>query len=161
MKLICSSKSPSKEIFELWEDEKILADISFSKQTRFVRIVSDIGKRMFSFETKGFFTPRKVIRNEYGVKLGKIEEEKGGTGKGSIELNGKKYFFAYNQDNSGELVLYDESQQKNRLTCSINALTLGVSKTKSYLDSRFASLLFVLCWYSFQPNDSAIADAVI
>lgn len=161
MKLLCSNNTSSTENFELWENEKFLANISFSNQTRFVRIVSDIGKRMFSFENKGFFTPKKVIRNEYGVKLGKIEEEKGGTGKGSIELNGKKYFFAYNQGNSGELVLYDESQQKNRLTCSINALTLGVSKTKSFLDSRFASLLFVLCWYSFQPNDSTITEAVI
>ena len=160
MKLVNSNNTSSKENFELWEDEKILADISFSKQTRFVRIVSDLGKRMFSFEKKGFLSPRKVMRNEYGIKLGKIEEEKPGAGKGTVELDGKKYFFVYNQDNSGELVLYDELMQKNLLTCSINAIALGVTKTKSLLDSKFASLLFVLCWYTFQPHHASVADAV-
>ena len=93
MKWVNVNNSSSKEIFELREDEKVLAGISFSKQTRFVRTVSDLGKRMFSFEKRGFLTPRKVIRNEYGIKLGKIETEKPGSGKGTVELDGKKYAF--------------------------------------------------------------------
>jgi hypothetical protein len=160
MKYVSVENTSSKENFELWEDEKILAGISFSKQTRFVRIVSDLGKRMFSFEKKGFLTPRKVIRNEYGVKLGKVAELKPGTGKGFVELEGKKYFFEYDQDNTGELVVYDELTKKNLLTCSFNAITLGLTKTKSLLDTKFASLLLVLCWYSFQPhNTAAVTDA--
>ncbi len=146
----------AKEKFELWEDEKMLADISFSNQTRFVRIVSNLGKRMFSFEKKGFLTPRKVIRNEYGIKLGKVEETNPGAGKGYVELEGKKYFYVY--DNSGELMLYDESMKKSLLTCSFNAITLGLNKTKSLLDTKFASLLLLLCWYTFQPRNTAVAD---
>ncbi|MGB4843724.1 MAG: hypothetical protein WBP16_04610 [Ferruginibacter sp.] len=160
MKWVSVNTNPSKESFELWEDEKVLADISFSKQTRFVRIVSDLGKRMFSFEKKGFLTPRKVIRNEYGIKLGKVAELKPGAGKGFVELEGKKYFFEYDKDNTGELVVYDEAMQKNLLTCSFNAITLGLTKTKSLLDTKFASLLLVLCWYSFQPHNNAVSEIV-
>ena len=55
MKWVNVNNSSSKEIFELREDEKVLAGISFSKQTRFARIVSKLGKRMFSFEKKGLY----------------------------------------------------------------------------------------------------------
>ena len=160
MKWVNTNNTSSKENFELWSDEKVLAGISFSKQTRFVRIVSNLGNSMFSFEKKGFLTPSKVIKNEYGIKLGKIEEAKPGTGKGTVELNGKKYFFVYDKDNSGELKLYDEGMEQNLLTCSFNAINLGLNKTKSLLDTKFASLLLLLCWYSFQPYNTAVADVV-
>lgn len=160
MKWVNVNNTSSTENFELQDDEKVLAGISFSKQTRFARIVSDLGKRMFSFEKRGFLKPGKVIKNEYGIKLGKVEEIKSGAGKGTVELNGKKYFFVYDKDNSGELKLYDELMQHNLLTCSFNAITLGINKTKSLLDSKFASLLLILCWYTFQPHNTTVADVV-
>lgn len=150
-----------KENFELRDDEKVLADISFSKQTRFVRVVSDLGKRMFSFEKKGFLNPGKIIKNEYGIKLGKMEEVKPGAGRGTVELNGKKYFFEFDKDHSGELKLYDELKQKNLLTCSFNAINLGISKTKSLLDTKFASLLLLLCWYSLQPHNISPVSGIL
>ena len=156
MKWVNVNNTSSKENFELWEDKKRLARISFSKQTRFVRIVSDLGKRMFSFEKRGFLHPFKIIRNEYGIRLGKIEETKPGTGKGYVELDGKKYFFIYDQDNSGELVLYDELMQTNLLTCNFNTLAPGLNKTKSLLDTKFTSLLLMLCWYTFQPHNDSV-----
>ena len=152
MKWVNVNNTSSKEIFELREDEKVLADISFSKQTRFVRIVSDLGKRMFSFEKKGFLTPRKVIRNEYGIKLGKVEETKPGTGKGIVELDGKRYSFVFNENNSGDLILYDELKKKNMLSCNFKAIINTISKTNSFLDTRFSSLVLVLCWYVLQPH---------
>ena len=160
MKWVNVNNSSSKEIFELREDEKVLAGISFSKQTRFVRTVSDLGKRMFSFEKRGFLTPRKVIRNEYGIKLGKIETEKPGSGKGIVELDGKKYAFIYDEDNTGDLTLYDEQMQKNLLSCNFKGITNTINRTNSLLDSKFASLLLLLCWYTFQPHNTAVADVV-
>lgn len=152
MKWFSVNTTSSKEKFELWEDEKMLADISFSKQTRFVRMVSNLGKRMFSFEKKGLFTHRKVIKNEYGIKLGKVEEKS--TGKGIVELEGKKYPFVYDKDNTGDLTLYDEDMQKNLLSCNFKAITNTINKTNSLLDTRVANLLLLLCWYTFQPHNA-------
>lgn len=158
MKWVTLNNNSSKESFELWEDELKLANISFSKQTRFVRIVSSLGKRMFSFEKKGLLHPRKVIRNEYGIKLGKVEETK--PGKGIVELNGKKYSFVYDRENTGELILYDETMKNNLLTCSFKTISSGLNKTKSLVDGKFASLLLVLCWYTFQPHNNAVSEIV-
>jgi len=155
MKWVNINNSSTKEIFELREDEKVLADISFSKQTRFVRIVSDLGRRMFSFEKAGFLHPRKVIRDEYGIKLGKVEEDK--HGKGIVELDGKKYAFVYEENGSGDLIVYDELMQKNLLRCNFNAIANSLNKTTSLLDTKFASLLLLLCWYSFQPHNTEAA----
>jgi hypothetical protein len=160
MKWVSVNNSSTKESFELRDDEKVLAGISFSKQTRFVRTVSDLGKRMFSFEKRGFLKPGKVIRDEYGIRLGKLEEIRPGAGKGIVELNGKKYFFVYDQNNSGDLILYDELMQKSLLKCSFNAINLGINKTKSLLDSKFASLLLVLCWYTFQPHSTSVTKVL-
>lgn len=161
MKWVNVNNSSSKENFELWEDEKMLADISFSNQTRFARIVSKLGKRIFSFEKRGFLTQRKFIKNEYGIKMGMIEELKSGSGKGIVELDGKRYNYIFDENNSGELKLYDESMQQNLLTCSFNAINLGINKTKSLLDSKFASLLLVLCWYTFQPHNNTSVSAML
>lgn len=161
MKWVNTNNTSSQENFELRDDEKVLAGISFSKQTRFARIVSDIGKRMFSFEKKGFLNPKKLIRNEYGIKMGMVEELKAGSGKGVVELDGKRYTFVFDENNSGELKLYDESTQQNLLTCSFNAINNGINKTKSLLDTRFASLLLVLCWYTFQPHNSSQVSAML
>lgn len=153
MKWVSVNNGASDESFELWETDRKLADISFSRHTRFARMVSSLGKRIFSFEDKGLFSPKKFIRNEYGIRMGKVEEVKPGAGKGFVELDGKKYFFIYNKDKKGELTLFDETMQKNLLTCSFNSITHRLSKTKSLLlDGKFASLLLVLCWYTFQPH---------
>jgi len=159
MKWVKTNNTSSQENFELRDDEKVLAGISFSKQTRFARIVSDIGKRMFSFEKKGFLTPKKVIKNEYGIKMGMVEELKAGSGKGVVELDGKRYNYVFDENNSGELKLYDESMQQNLLTCSFNTINLGINKTKSLLDSKLTSLLLLLCWYSFQPHNTSPVQA--
>lgn len=158
MKWVSTNNNSSQENFELQDDEKVLAGISFNKQTRFARLVSGFGKRMFSFENKGFLKPARVIKNEYGIKLGRVEELK--DGKGYVELDGKKYFYIYDKDNSGELVLYDEAMENNLLTCSFNAINLGINKTKSLLDSKFASLLLVLCWYTFQPHNTTVTKVL-
>ncbi len=161
MKWVNVNSNSTKENFELREDEKVLADISFSNQTRFVRIVSDLGKRIFSFEKRGFLIPRKFIKNEYGIKMGMIEELKPGSGKGIVELDGKRYNYVFDENNSGELKIYDELMQQNLLTCSFNAINNGINKTKSLLDTRFASLLLVLCWYTFQPHHTSQVSAML
>jgi hypothetical protein len=154
MKWVTVNNDNLPENYELWGDDKKLAGITFSKYTRFARIVSKMGKRIFSFEKRGFLNPKEIIKNEYGVKMGEVEEQKPGTGKGYIEFDEKKYFFVYNEDNSGEMMLYDELMQKKLLTCSFNTISNGISKAKSLIDNKFSSLLLVLCWYAFQPHNT-------
>lgn len=159
MKWVSVNNGTSPENFELWGDEKKLADISFSKHTHFARIVSNLGKRIFSFEKKGFLSTKEIIKNEYGIKMGEVEEAKTGT-KGHVELDGKKYFFVYKEKKSGELMLYDEFMKENLLTCRFNTGTNSFTKPKSLSAGKFSSLLLMLCWYIFQPHATVGAKIV-
>jgi len=156
MKWVSVNNGTSLDNFELWKDGNKLADLSFSKHTRFARIVSNLGKRIFSFEKRGFLSTKEIIKNEYGIKMGEVEQAKPGTGH--VELDGKKYLFVYN--NSGELLLYDELMQKNLLTCSFNNVSNSLTKTRPLLDTKFASLLLVLCWYVFQPHNDSVKEVL-
>ena len=161
MKWVSVNTGTANETFELWnDDDRKLANISFSNRTRFARIVSSFGKSIFSFEKRGFLLPKEVVKNEYGIKMGEVEESRPGSGKGQVMLDGKKYLFVYNENNSGELVLYDELMQKSLLTCSFSMVNKGLMKTKSLFDNKFASLLLVLCWYTFQPHSASAARAI-
>ncbi|MGC4101430.1 hypothetical protein [Ferruginibacter sp.] len=158
MKWVSVNNGTSGENFELWKDDATkLADMSFSKGTRIARFVSNLTRRLFFFEKRGLFSRKAVIKNEYGIKMGNLEEEKAGANKGFVELDGRRYYFVYNQNNSGELELYDESMEKSLLRCSFDTIASGFNKTKSLLDSKFPSLLMVLCWYAFQPHSANTA----
>lgn len=161
MKWVSVNTGTSLENFELWGDDKKIAGITFSKYTRFARIAGKMGKRIFAFEKRGFLSHKKLIRNEYGIKMGELEEAKPGAGKGYIEFDGIKYTFAYNENTSGEMTLYDESMQKRVLTCSFNTISGGINKAKSILDNKFSSLLLVLCWYAFQPHNAQHVHGLI
>jgi hypothetical protein len=152
MKWVKAQEGSANEGYELWADDKKLAGISFSPLGPIARLVSNIGKRLFFFEKKGFLAPRAILKNEYGISMGKVEEEKRGSKKGWLEMDGKKYYYVLSDDNNGELKVYDEGMKKSLLTCSFNAVMSGFNKTRSLLDTQFPRLLLVLCWYAFQPH---------
>jgi hypothetical protein len=159
MKWVSVNNGTAQENFELWGDDKKLAGISFSNTTRIARMVGNFGKRLFFFEKKGLFTPKTVFKNEYGIKMGVIEEIK--KGKGYVELDGRKYTFIYNENNSGELMIYDNGTKKSLLTCSFETFKEGFVKATSLLDTKFPGLLMALCLYTFQPKNTIINEAVI
>ncbi len=160
MKWVRVHNNASLENFELWDDEIKLAGIAFSNHTRFARFVCNMSKRIFSFEKRGFLSVKEIIRNEYGIKMGEVEETKPGGKRGHIILDGEKYNYVYNENTSGELLLYDDLMQNCLLNCSFNDIFNGLTKTNSLLETRFASLLLVLCWYTFQPKNNTITEMV-
>lgn len=149
MKWVSVNNGTSSENFELWEADKKLAVISFSNTTRIARIVSNLGKRLFFFEKRGLLTPKAIFKNEYGIKMGKLELDKPGAQNGHLEIEEKKYRYSFNENNSGELKVYNEEMTENLITCTFPALSSG-----AFLDTKLPSLLLVLCWYSFQPKST-------
>lgn len=161
MKWVSVNTEFSGEGYELWSGDKKLAGISYSSRTHIARVMSNIGKRLFFFEKKGFLAPKTIITNEYGIKMGMVEEDRSGSNKGHLELDGKKYCYVFNENNSGDLKIYDEAMKQDLLTCSFNTITKGLTKTRSLLDTKFPSLLLVLCWYAFQPHSAIASEAAI
>lgn len=160
MKWVRVHNNASLENFELWDDQIKLAGIAFSNHTRFARFVCNMTKRIFSFEKRGFLSVKEIIRNEYGIKMGEVEETKPGGKRGHIILEEKKYNYVFTENTSGELLLYDDLMQNCLLNCSFSGIFNGLTKTNSLLETRFASLLLVLCWYTFQTHNNAITKMV-
>ena len=158
MKWIKTNNSASGEGFELWSDSSKLAGIIFSSHTHIARIMSDIGKRLFFFEKKGLFNQRAVITNEYGVMIGMVEEDS--SGKGILQLDGKKYRFAFDKYNPGEIAVFDEKLDHRLFSCNFNDALPITKGSRSLLNTKFPWLLLALCWYAFQPH-SAITDQVL
>ena len=112
--------------------------------------MSDIGNRLFFFEKKGLFNQRAVITNEYGILMGMVEEERGG--KGILQLDGKKYRFAFDINSPGELHVYDIIMPKLLVSCDFRAVLNKTGEIRSMLQTRIPGLMLALCWYSFQPH---------
>ncbi len=80
--------------------------------------------------------------------------------QGHLEMDGKKYCYIFNENNSGELKLYDEEMKKNLLTCNFPQISNPLARKKSFLDSKIPSLLFVLCWYTFQSKHNPLTVSI-
>ena len=98
MKWLSVNTGSLNENFELWDDERKLAEISFTKGTRIARFVSSISRRIFFFEKKGLLYPKAIIKNEYGIKMGKLKLGKQQAQNGFLELDGKKYQYIFNEN---------------------------------------------------------------
>ena len=69
-----SSKSPNnrqKHLNYMERDKKLPAH-HFNNASRIIRLASNVGKRLFLWQ-KGMVCPKAVIKNEYGITLGKVE----------------------------------------------------------------------------------------
>lgn len=147
-----NTNTPS-ETFELWQDDKKIASTSFNNSSHIVRMASSVGKRLFFYGKKGWFAKKPVIKNEYGITLGLLEAETETGEKGYVELDGRKYHYRLNADDSINLELFDEEQNRNIASCSFgNVLSKGFTKTKSLMSTRFPQLLLLLCWYSLNMH---------
>ncbi len=149
-----NTNTPS-ETFELWQDDKKVASTSFNNKSHIVRMASTVGKRLFFYGNKGWFSRTPVIKNEYGITLGQLEAETETGEKGFVELDGKRYHYQLNAGESISLELFDDELKKSVASCSFgNVVSKGFTKTKSLMSTRFPQLLLLLCWYSFNMHHS-------
>lgn len=141
------------ETFELWNGDKRIASTSFNNASSIVRMASSAGKRLFFYGHKGWFAQKPVIKNEYGITMGSLQAETESGEKGYVELDGKKYHYRLKEDDNTSLELYDDKLNKSIASCSFgNAVSKGLTKTKSLMNTRFPQLLLLLCWYSFNMH---------
>lgn len=154
MKWVQINANESAEAFELWSNDKKLAGASFNNKSPVVRIVTNAGKRLFFFEKIGWLAPRPVIKNEYGITLGRLYAGTQKDNKGYIELDGKKYIYHLNDNGDAKIEVFDATLNTQVTSCSFNTvIAKGVSTTKALMQTKFPQLLLLLCWYSLQIHD--------
>ncbi|MEP6676694.1 MAG: hypothetical protein ABJA78_16155 [Ferruginibacter sp.] len=148
-------KGSLSDVFELWHQGKKMLNLSFNKKTKTTRMESLSDRRVFFIQRGGFFHHKNiVIKNEYGIKIGEIENEKQQPDEGFIQVDDRKYYYVLTNERGAELKLYENETKENFIvSCNLSALTAGaVTKTSSLHDTSYPVLLTGLCWFLFHPQ---------
>ena len=159
MKWINVNKSNKGNAFELWFNDNKLMSLSFNTLTKIARLESASDKRLFFVEKKSFSKNKTVIKNEYGIKLGELNNST--ADEGVIEMDGKKYGYSINNSDNAAVILYDQTTAEHKpfLNCNLSGVIDGAAslvKRSIATDSKLPFLLMALCWYLVKPSGSEI-----
>jgi hypothetical protein len=95
---------------------------------------------------------KTVLCNEYGIRLGHLVND---SKEHYIELNGERFFYAIDNGEKPQLIIYKESKSNPLVICDIdinkNSNSLFVSKGVTPDAKVYSSLLLALGWYMFLP----------
>lgn len=139
--LSVSSKLP-QEIYELWNNDEKLLNLSYHPGAGALRITTLQEKRVFLVRKEGFLRNRLVLRNEYGVRIGQLNHEGSQDNLGTIEFNNEKFNYSIRAGATPGLVVYKE-------TAPVFVSELPSAKT--FGSANHDILILVLYWYLLTP----------
>lgn len=151
MKWIHIPSSANHEVYELLENDQKILSLFYNPLTGTARIDCFHEKRVFVMQKERFKKSRTIIRNEYGIKMGLVEEDKLSPGNGIIEFNENQYHYLLNSLPVPEYILYKESMEQPVTSFQIilqnNFTGLNIAGNILYTPAVYASLLMAVCWY--------------
>ena len=155
MKWLVNKTSPTREMHELWHENKKLLTLDYHPFTNAARIESTGEKRVFHIRKEGFLRNKTIVRNEYGIKMGQLGPDKLNAGKGFIELNDEKFTYTIDNNLHPHLSIHRENDtEKPFVTCELETTSHHPSvkfKKEKELSPVQHFLLMSLCWYMFLP----------
>ncbi|MBZ4190077.1 hypothetical protein [Niabella beijingensis] len=129
--------------FGLWYNGQKMLTLAYKPKSDSVYLESTDGeKRLFHYKKKGLFKNKLVLQNEYGAELGKISKE---GRQRYIEVEDKRFYLNVKNDNHNVIEIIDENREKPVAVCSVEG--------DNPSDATNYSLLMVMCFYLFQPNN--------
>jgi len=146
------------KVYALWNNGRKLLTFAPSSDSNFVKIECGGEKRFFQIRYEGFRKNRIVMRNEYGVKIGRVITE---NKENMIELNDNKYFFSIDDNNGGNITIYEGSKEKPLAVCSMNTKPDNAMLRSLRKNTDQHSLLLALCWYLFASVTNNVTGEMI
>ena len=126
------------------------AVIKYNPSQQSVRISDTAKQRLLFIERTGFRNKQAVLKNEYGVNIGKLQKDTWNNHIGAIDIDGRRYNYAITQQGSSlpELVIYEKDITSPLATCNLQEPS-GFSLKKDV--QKYTNLLLGLCWAVFAP----------
>lgn len=138
--------------YQLTEQDSIRATVKYNPAHRSARITIGDKHRLFFIESAGSLTGKYFFKNEYGLTVGMMSNDKWGK-EGSVSIEAKKFIYKINNNHLPELTIYDGTTNKALVSCGlatgINGTSLSLSQPANKADSNY--LLLGLCWFLFLP----------
>lgn len=127
------------------DDTKLVLKYNLEQQT--VRISSDETHRLFFIDKTGLWHNKTILKNEYGVEIGRLSFDKV-HGTGIIEMEGKKYYYTF--QTNAQLVVFEHSVSLPIAVCDLSSAPSFTSlAANKYSNEESACFLLGICWYLF------------
>ena len=117
MKWTSAYSSPALETFELWEGSTRLLTLDYHPFTNAARIEHAAERRVFMIRREGFLRNRIVLRNEYGVRIGQLNTDKGSSRSGNIELENEKFNYVFSDSEQRQLQMSRDQSGEPPVIC--------------------------------------------
>jgi hypothetical protein len=154
MHWIVKSKNPL-EVYELREDASVKLTYSVNPKLSSFRADCKTTKRNFFIEREGFWGNKVVLKNEYGVAMGRLLHARWWGNEGTIELDGEKFRYRYRNNPMSEIVFYKTNPEEPLLACGLighhGTTDVKLHKGRELPADDLTYLLFALSWYLFLP----------
>lgn len=138
--------------YHLTEEGDTKAIVKYNPAHRSARISVGDKHRLFFIESAGTLTGKYLFKNEYGMEVGTMNNEKWGK-EGTISIETKKFSYKIDNNPLAELTIYDGTTRQALASCGlatgINGTSLSVPQQINNADSHY--LLLGLCWFLFLP----------
>lgn len=133
--------------YELTEGEETKLALKYNLDQHSVRISSEENHRLFFIDKTGLWHNKTILKNEYGVEIGRLAADKI-HGTGIIEMEGRKY--NYTIQNGSQLVVFEQSASAPLAVIDMTAAPSFASlSTTKYSNEEYACFLLGICWYLF------------
>jgi len=147
-----NNKKALLQEYHLTEQENIKAVVKYNPAHRSARITIGDKHRLFFIESAGSLTGKYIFKNEYGLTVGMMSNDKWGK-EGTVSIETKKFIYKINNSPLAELTIYDGATNKALVSCGlatgINGTSLSLAQQTNNADSNY--LLLGLCWFLFLP----------
>jgi hypothetical protein len=145
-----NNQSPGVSEYHLMEANSSLVVLKYNIHQQVVRLQTENNHAIFFLEKAGTFSNKTIIKNEYGLPIGKLTAEKRASRPESLELEGKKFYYSFQSDPFAELILYKSRSVAPIARCGIKA---GSDNTPIVFDKNnheeYIPTILGLCWYTF------------
>lgn len=150
--VMVNNKSSLLQEYHLIKEGSTRVIVKYNPTQRSARITIGDKHRLFFIESAGSLSGKYIFKNEYGLEIGMMNNDKWGK-EGSVIIESKKYTYKISNNPVAELSIYDAATKKPLASCGlatgINGTSLSLSQQTNNADSNY--LLLSLCWFLFLP----------
>lgn len=156
MKWVFLGSKGSLELFDLYKEEEKILSLSYDPIVASARIETNNEKRVYLVRKEGFRKNKIVLRNEYGLKMGKIIPETKKGDEGIIEINEEQFHFSFNSENN-EFLIYPPSSLNALASCKLESANSVHSGNKLFISPLTKNCLLLLLGLQISQEVASIA----
>ncbi len=144
--LVSNHRSTLQE-YHLIENEDCKVIMKYNPLHRSARISCGNRHRLFFIESTGSLTGKYIFKNEYGMEIGSMNQDKWFGKDGSVIIESIKYAYTISKDPSTQITVYEGISQNPLVSCesATEDQTTNISFSSQRSDINNNCLLLGLC----------------